>query len=245
MKKRVRLLVSLLVISVVISSCSTNTTNTVEAPVHHGTLAGRIVLYDTGSISMTDYSGVVVSIDSTGMKAVTDSFGNWRIDGVAQGQYNITASKDGFGAYHWFEQLVDTGRYDLATISLGKMSNVTPTLLSAIPGSPLALYAKWKTPPYYIVLYCDLDSTVQPQDAHLAVSQYYSNPGYVDSVYCGFTNQDLLTAGVRSGQTIYYSASTIFTVNTYAMVSYYDPIHHETRWVSTGPKSNVVKVVMP
>jgi hypothetical protein len=62
-----------------------------------------------------------------------------------------------------------------------------------------------------------------------------------------FKFNELRAAGVHSGETIYFSCATVH-VGSSELASdgaYYDPIHHQTRYSSCGPRSNVVMALMP
>ncbi len=61
------------------------------------TLAGRAVLMDSTGAIRTDCSGVTVTADGTKFTATTDITGAWQIDGLPNGEYDICATKAGFG----------------------------------------------------------------------------------------------------------------------------------------------------
>jgi len=72
-----------------------------------GTLTGTVVLQDSWATTLKDFSGVTVGVDGLPMTAVTDTAGNWRIDGVPVGKHDITFSKATFGPGRIVGQTVD------------------------------------------------------------------------------------------------------------------------------------------
>jgi hypothetical protein len=250
-----RLFSVVLLFTAVASGCTNDTDsgNGTEA-----SLAGRIALVDSTGIVLSDFSGTTVSLDNTKFATTTDASGNWQIHGVPEGQYDITASNPGFGTYHWFEEYVNGGRLDLEATALMRMKNIAPFLASAQFYSPtptLGIRAEMpisssQTPWAGVIVYCDLDSTVNPSDAHYQTLE----TTLIDSMKYGgtATEQQFMLSGLKSGQTLYISASTYLPTlyNFYGPLysfstKFYDPIHHNYRYASLGPKSNVIKVVMP
>ena len=209
-----------------------------------GSIAGQVVLFDSTSVPLTDYSGTMVRVDSTSLSTVTDVDGRWTLASVPVGLHDITVSKPGFGAYHWYERNINGGVQDLEHVALSRMSNHHITIgagwsgLNADPG--LEVWSDSVTSNVYTcAYYFDLDSNVQPSDPHFKVGRDRIN---YESLY------ELRTAGVKSGQTLYMSASTVFLADGWTggfVTQYFDPKHNEERWASTGPKSNVVAVRMP
>ncbi|HEX5315826.1 MAG TPA: hypothetical protein VFX22_04160, partial [Candidatus Kapabacteria bacterium] len=55
-----------------ISSCRENGTS----PNSNGSIAGRVILFDSTGAVLTDYSGIQVSIDGTNRLMATDSTGD-------------------------------------------------------------------------------------------------------------------------------------------------------------------------
>ena len=232
-----------------IGSCR-NTTS----PQGSGTIAGRVILFDSTGAIFTDFSGIHVSIDGTPMSIVTDSSGDWQFSSVSNGTYNVTASKPGFGTYHWYEQNINNGRIDEGTAALAQMPSYTPIISGASFGTDgdgvgediLGAYSQLPVG-INVAGYCDLDSNTQPTDAHLMVAVNLDNN---DGGGIYFSYDDLLAAGARPGQTLYLSAANVFSrPNGYSFgcnTTFFDPSHNnEMRYASNGPKSNVIAVTMP
>ena len=223
------------------------------APEKTGSFAGRVILFDStktinGSyrLPLSDFSNVLVTIDNSSYSAETDSLGQWEIHDVPEGQYDLTASKQGFGAFHWYQQFLSDARHDLSTPGLSRMRAISPVISDVkFEGTYLGFNVPVQgQDTLWIEGYCDLDSTTQPSESHLACTITQTTEGCSDY----FSISDLRAAGARSGQTLYVSASSAFSESNDSrayVVSYYDPRYNETRWASTGPKSNVVKVIMP
>ncbi|MDP4198024.1 MAG: carboxypeptidase-like regulatory domain-containing protein [Bacteroidota bacterium] len=213
--------------------------NHTTSPGGGGMIAGRVVLFDSTRMELSDFSGTKVSIDGTTLSTLTDAVGAWQIGGLPEGRYDITASKPGFGTFHWYQQVMVGGRLDVQTAAIARMKDFTPVISLGSFAGALSLF---DSAGHSIIGYCDIDSTSKPSDPHLAVTMF-------DPVDCYISTNDLRAAGVASGQVLYVSASTIFDgYDGYSIgyaVSFYDPVHHETRYASTGPKSNVIKVTMP
>ena len=63
-----------------------------------------------------DRSGVTVSIQGTSISTITDSLGQWTINGVPTGSYTITETKQGYGMTEQQGfQFVGGSAYDLGT----------------------------------------------------------------------------------------------------------------------------------
>src|SRR5205809_1063677 len=106
---RVLFCVPLLAVSL-ITGCGSSTSpitafnNSVLLP---GSLVGRVLLdrqYD--SIILPPYSDIRVSLENTDYTTTTDSIGNWRIDGVQPGSYDVRIAKDGFGVNMLYDVIV-------------------------------------------------------------------------------------------------------------------------------------------
>jgi hypothetical protein len=225
-----------------------------NSPRMTGTIAGRVLLFDSTHAVLTDFSGITVSIDNTNRSMTTGPDGSWQFDNVDEGTYDLVASKAGFGAYHYYQELVNHGRIDNSAVALSEMPAYRPALDSATWmtwGNSVVL----NVPKDYSMLpsgiaiagYCDLSPNAQPNDAHLMTA---SNLDSRDGGGIYFSRVDLLAAGARPGQTLYISAANVFSYSAgyssrYA-TSFSDPHHnYTTDYASNGPKSNVIVVTMP
>jgi len=224
-----------------------------SSPEGNGSIVGRIILFDSSQNILSDYSGIKVTIDGSTRTTLTDSSGYWQFSNLDEGTYNVTATKEGFGTYHWYEQMINNGRVDVATVALARMPDKTPSVTAAtwnlnFPEPTIVFSGDYDgAPDLEVAAYCDLDSTTLPSDSHLAIFTATSNSG---GQIFSFGRTDLLAAGARPGQTLYLSVSYVFVKglgyrNGYN-TSFLDPMHnYTTRWASTGPKSNVTAIQMP
>ncbi len=64
-----------------------------------GDITGNVIVYDSTGTALTDHSGVIVTIDSLGLKDTTDASGSYNFSEVAAGTYNFSYSKAGYGTY--------------------------------------------------------------------------------------------------------------------------------------------------
>jgi hypothetical protein len=223
------------------------------APDGDNTIAGLVVLYDSASPSttarataLTDFSGVTIVIDGTNHKTISDASGHFQFDHLSNGTYSITATKPGFGTYHWFEQQVVNGRLDLPAALFARMGHDVPVLSK--PNGVPAIFelTVMNAVSQTFAFYCDRDSLTPADAPHFATICDGNGYPAID-----FSISLLRTAGARTGDTLYFTCSTVFD-GAWAQQyyhpegsSYYDPIRHQTRYSSCGPRSNVVKAVMP
>ncbi len=225
-----------------------------------GSISGKVILFDSEGAVLTDYSGVQVSIDGTSRLFITDSSGEWQFAGLSNGMYDVTATKPGFGAYHWYEEPINTGHTESATIALAEMPNYAPLLGSVLYGTT----PDDSSAPFYyvnvvgsfpqlkggvtIVGYCDLDSMVEPGDPHLVISSLPIGTTVNNGNDLVINASDLFAAGVRPGQTLYFSAANVFEkqfFSTTYVTTFVDPFHNsEVRYGSNGPKSNAIAFTM-
>jgi hypothetical protein len=231
-----------------LSACKSST-----APDGSNTIAGLVVLYDstgldsdTAAVTLSDFSGIDVSIDGTTHKTVTDRDGHFKFDNIPNGTYSITATKAGFGTYHWFEQPVVNGSVNLTQAIFSRMPQ-GPAGLVQVPHGPYDKDRGWDLIGQIpkrgaVAFYCDRDSNTPPGAAHLAI--VCELPELI------FSTDLLRSAGAHSGDTLYFTCSAVFAgpgTPYYHPTgySYYDPIHRETRYASCGTRSNVIMGIMP
>lgn len=222
------------------------------SPDRQGSIAGRVVLYDSTLHILTDYSGVRVSVDGTNLSVFTDTSGSWRIEGIPEGSENITATKSGFGTYHWYQLDISDGEVDEETIGLDQLCSYTPILDTAYwNGTEMEVGPRgaFDSLPSFVQIagYCDLTADVRPEDHHLAVSHSTDSKG---GGGIAFYYDELLADGVRPGQTLYITCANVFVKSPYGMTrcktTYVAPLHNsQVCFASTGPRSNAIAITMP
>ncbi|PWV48152.1 carboxypeptidase-like regulatory domain-containing protein [Chitinophaga sp. S165] len=74
-------------------------------PEPEGIITGNVIVYDSTGTALTDHSGVIVTIDSLGLKDTTDASGAYNFNEVAAGTYNFSYSKAGYGTYRIIGQV--------------------------------------------------------------------------------------------------------------------------------------------
>lgn len=70
-----------------------------------GDITGKVIMYDSMGVALSNHAGVLVTIDSTGLSAITDATGAYSFKKVKAGQYNFSYSKEGYGTYRIIRQL--------------------------------------------------------------------------------------------------------------------------------------------
>ena len=198
-------------------SCSSNSNET-PTPAG-GTLSGSVQLWDDKLTTSTDNSGVTITVnDLTNTSATTDAAGKYTFATLPYGLHDFTVSKAGYGSYKLFGVSHNSASISSSSISgtvvpaiqFGKLSTTSITSLSVsgntYNGNPgvSVLYSVSPTP-----------TSVNRGYARyfLSTDQGVSNTNYKyaspivsvlnNNVTGGFTKDDLLTAGFKSGQPVY------------------------------------------
>lgn len=99
-----------------------------------GDITGKVIIYDSTGAALSNHAGVLVTIDSTNLSAVTDSTGAYTFKKVKAGQYSFTYTKAGYGTYRIIRQLHAGGSQatQLANADVGQIY-VGPRCLGAGP----------------------------------------------------------------------------------------------------------------
>ncbi|AUD06935.1 hypothetical protein [Spirosoma pollinicola] len=194
-----------------LAACSTNLTNT-PTPAG-GVLSGTIQLWDDKTSTLADNSGVIITVDDlTGVSTITDAAGKYSLANITYGLHDLTMSKAGYGTFRLFG--VSTTSSINGTIlpatQLGKLATTTVTSLtlsgSAYNGSSgvSVLYSVAPIPTAinrgYVRYFLSTDPAVS------STNYTFTSPIVSvlnNNVTGGFTKEDLLTAGFKSGQTVY------------------------------------------
>ncbi|MFN3795126.1 MAG: carboxypeptidase-like regulatory domain-containing protein [Chitinophagaceae bacterium] len=95
---------NLFLLLLIAAACGKNSTqNTIPVPdlvqasQTRANIVGRILLYDEDGNLAADNSGITVAIDNSTVRTTTDATGNWKLDSIPQGTYDITYTKAGYG----------------------------------------------------------------------------------------------------------------------------------------------------
>lgn len=84
-----------------------------------GSIAGVAILEGA-----SNHSGILISIEGTNYTAITNSNGNYLIQGIPVGRYNLMASKSGY----------DDATVSGVVVNTNKTTNLSPITLNFIPG---------------------------------------------------------------------------------------------------------------
>src|SRR5208282_783346 len=102
-----------------------------------GTIMGFVTLYNSLGERIADAKGVLVRIDGTNPRTVlTDSIGEYQLDSIKTGIYNITFSKDSFNTFKRIGQQFVGGsdpvisNVTLYVPSINAVSNLTLTVVN-------------------------------------------------------------------------------------------------------------------
>lgn len=195
----------------VVASC-TNNSNETPTPAA-GPLSGSIQLWDDKTSTLTDNSGVTVTVDDlSNTSAQTDATGKYSFTNLPYGLHDLTIAKTGYGSYRLFgvSHTTNANGTTLPAVQLGKLATTSITSLTVsgttYNGSPgvSVLYSVAPTPTAanrgYVRYFLSTDKGVSN-----------TNYTYASSILSvlnnnttgGFTKDDLLTAGFTSGQTVY------------------------------------------
>ncbi len=78
------------------AGCKNSSNPTTTSGTGSSTLAGNVVSYSADGLRILDSSGVSVIVEGTSFSATTDHNGNFSIDGIPAGVYNIIFTRPGF-----------------------------------------------------------------------------------------------------------------------------------------------------
>lgn len=189
-----------------------STDNQTPAPAG-GILTGSVQLWDDKLTTLTDNSGVTVTVnDLTQVSATTEATGKYSFSTLPYGLHDLTFSKTGYGSYKLFgvAHSGSTNATLLPAIQLGKLATTFVTSLSILGNN-------YNSGPGISVLYSVSPTPTAVNRGYvryfLSTDQGVSNTNYQfvspvvsllnNNVTGGFSQEELLTAGFKSGQTIY------------------------------------------
>ncbi|WP_198045134.1 carboxypeptidase-like regulatory domain-containing protein [Spirosoma montaniterrae] len=197
-----------------------------------GQLSGQVQLWDSRTNTLADHSGVTVSIDGPSAEtALTDASGNYVFKDLRYGDYNLTFVKNGYGTYRLFNvahrQATTAPTTMVNTVQLGQQTTTsirsfTITGTTYTGNSGVSFQTTVSPNPtvsdrVYIRHFLSNDSTVSNTRFTFAspLTSLISN-----NATSGFTKNDLLAAGFKTGQTIY---ARIYT-DSFQSNSYKNPV---------------------
>ena len=211
------------------------------------TVKGSVATLDTALTTAYGFEpvqGAQVSLNGTAFTAVTDKKGEFQIDGIPEGQYDILYSKTGYGENKMMRTPIRPGASDFYNVLLGREPSALVHLDSIVPDTegfsstvdPFFHIDGTASSAIPVEVFIDLDSNHQSADSHLRAYEIV-----LPAINWTFLFQPS-ALHLEKGTTIYITAAA---VNARAGVYYMDPLDQDARFVSVGMRSNVVSFVMP
>lgn len=219
-----------------------------------GTLTGNVVLQDTWANTLSDFSGVTVSIDGGSNHAFTDASGAWRIDGVLTGIHDIAFTKSGFGTVHLARQAVfattmTVPRVVMAIAPTQQASIDTVRIIPADSGTSTAFLVGSISPNppsnaklVSAVLFVGSSDAVSPDTSTYTTFYTYTNDSAASPPFFFVLSakdlRDKFPSGSRVYATAYVTAASCTCVadTTRAL---------KPAFTNLGPRSNVVQLTVP
>ena len=178
-----------------------------------GVLSGSVQLWDDKTSTLLDNSGVIVTVeDVSSTSATTDASGKYSFSTLPYGLHDLTLRKPGYGAYRLFG-VAHTSRSTgtvLPAVQLGQLATTSVTSVSVVsstynsmPGVSV-VYSVTPAPSAanrgYVRYFLSTSPTVS------STAYQYASPVRAvlnNSTMGGFSQDELVTAGFKSGQTVY------------------------------------------
>lgn len=212
-------------------------------------ISGKVALYDEGQTS-ADNSDMTVTVEGTSplITSKTDGSGEFTIENVPFGTYNLLFDKTGYGTYKYFDaSLTETGgTLNLSgTFELGQQSNliITDFMVHISHGSidytGTIHPAGTADNPKYARIFYSADSTVSSSNY-----TYYSEAYEISANAFEFpiVSEKLYDEGFASGTTVYLKIYG----DAYWNNSYEDPISGDMVFPNLSPDSpETVSFVIP
>ncbi len=262
---RVYLVVTLLFVlafGAFLSSCKQASN---PSSVQPGSVTGVVSLWDSAG-PMPSSAGVTIALDSSNYTTQSDSAGLWAINNVAPGNYNITVSKTGFGLCRAYGVTIEGPgtasvtpemTFGVASTEAPVISNLAITTADTAPYSNTMLtgaISSWNNnssgnEDNMPVIFIDLSPNVQPGDTHTLWKIWIPSENINNQF--GWSMGVIHQAGITSGTTVYVSASEVNFTSVWhpgggiSSGTYNDPLDNSTRFISPGPKSNVIAATIP
>jgi len=238
------------VIKVVVASDTTG-------PAGTGIISGTIALVNSNGSQPETRDSIVVSIDSTSFKTITDSNGIWSIPGLGAGTFNFTFTKSGYSTTRLLQYgFAGTGSKSLGTINLCQPPSFSVSTLwhwNSADTNRIRIGIKLSdltisdsNAPYRVFLFYGADSSVSSSPANYksVSTNVMSFEKGIDSTSIILTAQSLVNYGFIEGDAVYIAAYTANAGSTNS--AYTDPETGKTVYVNINPaRSNSIKVIVP
>lgn len=152
-----------------------------------GSFRGNVALVSAMGDTLSNYSGVTIRIEGTPFQATSNTVGDWEIDNVPAGIYNLLLSKPGF----------DTLLLPQYQFSGAGVSFVVSTAIQALPMDSLPFTITNTTqdslPTYYLGLITILGGVAGPDSLMQDFLEVSSDSGFTsDGTMTPYLNSDTL-----------------------------------------------------
>ena len=253
MKKFIRFVPFLIATMCVITAISCKTT---MSPSEFGGMKGSVGLDDSAGVRQLNAAGVTVQIRGTSIQTRTDSLGNWQIEQIPTGTYEVLYSKSGFGSIKTCNvQIPGPGDLTLRQEILGMprtdlLSVDSATIITSTNGSPwLSVFGH----PLQLTTYRRTAVIlISPDTLFSQASPYtYLNAGDFGSnteqtISLGAAALDLHALNMPSGSRAYVTACCgPYDLNTDIPGIYDDCDLNHAVMNACGPHGNVISVTIP
>ena len=206
-----------------------------------GSILGYVTLYNSLGDKILNTKGVSVYIDGATPKTVyTDSIGEYKLDSIKTGIYNITFSKDSFSTYKKIGQQFVGGSDPLISnviLYVPSVNSVSNLNLAVTGNSHVTASGNLSHPGYYgyYRYYISYNSLVNDTN--------YVYTGTFNVAGLTLNNEIINTDAFPSGSTIYL---IIYGIST-GDAGYIDVTNGDTYYPSINNKqpSNVASIVVP
>jgi hypothetical protein len=250
-----RILSPLLVLTTIAFALLSGCSKDEESPaVLTGTLRGSVQVWNDKTVSLTDRSGVTVTIENiSGKNTSTAADGSFQFSDLPYDTYDLTFSKSGYGTRKVFGvKLSGTASgttVNMATVQFGALSTTTVTSLAIVNatynGGPGVTFSYSMNPVpstssrAYVRAFLGTTNVVSGTNytAYSALNSASNN-----NVNGGFTASELYAMGFTAGQTVFIKLYG----DSYQSNDYDDPATSKTVFPNLNPTSPAaVQFIVP
>ncbi|MDP4198100.1 MAG: carboxypeptidase-like regulatory domain-containing protein [Bacteroidota bacterium] len=218
-----------------------------SAPDEKGTLSGHVQLLDSVSYP-TRSDSVTITIPALAATCLTDPSGQWRINNIPIGTYEVDATRPGYGTMKWFDiHVTGPGTYFLSPVTIGPTPRYHLYIDSVRVGGPasqktLDIFGRIDNyhESCYIYPVLDVDSNLFPNMPH------YTQYGLGSEVQSEGTWKYSVSVSqlwtLSSGAKVFLS---VFGNTGYQPTDFYDPSSGQMLPISPSQKSNSLPFIVP
>ncbi len=181
-------------------------------PLLKGNLIGHAYLSDENiNADVTDFRGILVTIDGTANSAMTDSTGKYELDNVETGILNFTLSKNGYGTTKIVMfQFVGGGDAFLPGVALGQAPTFDVTKISTLDtGLFITVFGKiTNTAPYErnVLMFEGKTRAVSSNPSnYLGTDELSIAPDSITFTYQLWKSNFIVDSGFSYGDTVFYA----------------------------------------